>query len=122
MNIKLSLIIIFFFCAFFSPFSLLAADGKEFDELIKINASDGINQKEAYVIARAFFLSEISGCGFPDEPVKQSGYWVSQTHVGLAGVSGEPIFIDINTGTATWKNRSSVVELTLTELKKKNNK
>ncbi|NTV66305.1 MAG: hypothetical protein HGB06_01195 [Chlorobaculum sp.] len=122
MDIKQSLIIIFFFCALFSPFSLFAEEGNEFDALIKINASDGINKKEAYIIAKAFFLSEISGCGFPDEPVKKSGYWVSETHIGLAGVCGEPIFIDINTGTSTWKNKSSVVELTLTELKKKNNK
>lgn len=122
MTIRISLITISFFCALFSMFLLAGAGGGDFDELKKIKTSDGINQKEAYIIAKAFFLTEISGCGFPDEPVKQSGYWVSQTHIGLAGVCGEPIFIDINTGNATWKNKSSVVELTLRELKKKSRK
>lgn len=115
MIIKVLLTTIFYFCAVFFP--LAVAEEGDFNELKKINASDGINQQEAFVIAKAFFLSEISGCGFPDEPVKQSGFWVIQTHIGLAGLSGEPIYVDINNGAITWKGDKGVVKMTLKELK-----
>jgi hypothetical protein len=119
MSMKISFITILLLCTLFSTVSLLASEGDDFSELKKINAFDGIIQKEAYAIAKAFYLSEISGCGFPEEPVKKSGYWVSQTHVGLAGEYGEPIFIDVNTGAVTWKNKSTIIKLTLPELKNK---
>jgi hypothetical protein len=122
MSMRISLITIFFLCTIVSGFFSAVVEGDEFDELTKINASNGINKQEAYIIAKAFFLSEISGCGFPDEPVKQSGYWVSGTRIGLDGSYGEFIYIDINTGTITWKNESSVVKMTLKELIKRSQK
>jgi len=91
----------------------------DFKELNTVNSGDGINKEEAYVIAKAFFWSNISGCGFPEIPVKEGNNWVSQTRIGYAGVSGEPIYIDVTNGIITWGDKHSVVSLE--ELKSKSN-
>jgi len=90
----------------------------DFDALKTVEASDGINQSEAYTIAKAFFWSKISGCGFPDDSVSQNSFWVSKTRIGYAGVPGESIYINKETGTITWGDKTKTV--TLEELKKTN--
>ena len=88
----------------------------DFDALQNVEVSDGINQSEAYTIAKAFFWSNISGCGFPDEPTSENNFWVSKTRIGYAGIPGESIFINKETGTITWGDKIKTV--TLEELKK----
>ena len=87
---------------------------KDFDALKKVEAEDGISQSEAHTIANAFFWSNISGCGFPEEPISENNHWVSQTHVGYAGLPGGPIYIDKKTGAITCGNKT----ITLEELRK----
>lgn len=89
---------------------------EDIDALKTVEIADGINQSEAYIIAKAFFWSKISGCGFPDKPVSQNNFWVSKTRIGYAAVPGEPIFIDKNTGTISWGDK--IKKVTLEELKK----
>lgn len=88
----------------------------DFMELIKVDAADGIDRSEAYVIAKVFFWSSISGCGFPEQPASENGHWISQTHIGYAGLPGPPISIDKATGTVSWDNGAKLI--TLEELKK----
>lgn len=88
----------------------------DFVALKKVDAADGINQSEAYTITKAFFWSKISGCGFPDEPTSEDSFWVSKTRIGYAGISGESIFINKETGAITWGDKTKTV--TLEELKK----
>ena len=83
----------------------------DFDALQNVEVSDGINQSEAYTIAKAFFWSNISGCGFPDEPTSENNFWVSKTRIGYAGIPGESIFINKETGTITWGDKTKPVTL-----------
>ena len=104
---------------FFSLIFGLSIAGTYEDDFIalqKVDTADGINQEEAYVIAKAFFWSKISGCGFPIKPIKEGGFWVSKTRVGYAGVPGDPIYINEKTGNIKWGNKNS--SITLDELKK----
>ncbi len=91
---------------------------EDFDALKTVEAADGISQSEAYTIAKAFFWSNISGCGFPEVPSSQNDFWVSKTRIGYAGLPGESIFINKNTGTITWGDKTKTV--TLEDLKKTN--
>lgn len=75
---------------------------EDFDALKMVEVSDGISRSEAYTIAKAFFWSNISGCGFPDEPRIENDFWVSKTRIGYAGLPGDSIFINKKTGTITW--------------------
>jgi hypothetical protein len=93
---------------------------EDFDALKMVEAKDGISQSEAYTIAKAFFWSNISGCGFPDEPSSEDEFWVSKTTIGYAGLPGDSIFIDKKTGTITWGDKTKTV--TLEELKKTKSK
>lgn len=88
----------------------------DFKALQVVDATDGISQGEAYIIAKAFFWSKISGCGFPDKPIKAGGFWVSKTRVGYAGTPSEPIYINAKNGDITWGNKKK--EITLDELKR----
>ena len=84
---------------------------EDIDALEKIEAIDGINQSEAYTIAKAFFWSNISGCGFPLEPTSERNYWVSQTLIGVAGLPGNRILIDKKTGAVTWGDKAKSITL-----------
>lgn len=76
-----------------------------------VDASDGINKAEAHLIARAFFWSNISGCGLPHEPEDQGRYWVSKTAIGYAGLPGDPIYVDKKTGAITWDHKAKPMPL-----------
>lgn len=82
----------------------------DFDTLQNVEVSDGINQFEAYTIAKAFFWSNISGCGFTDEPTSENNFWVSKTRIGYAGIPVESIFINKETGTITWGDKTVALE------------
>ena len=100
----------------FCGLSVAGTYDDDFKALSKVDASDGINEEEAHVIAEAFFLSKISGCGYPEKPVREGGFWVSKTRIGYAGQLGDSIFIEVGTGTITWGNKNNPT--TLDELRK----
>lgn len=67
--------------------------------LAGVSSADGIDRKEAGLIARAYFMLDVSGCGFPAEPERDGAWWTSVAHVGYAGQpDSEPIRIDARTG------------------------
>jgi len=116
---KIILIIILFTIIIYSIINaeiFAATYQDDYDALNKINVTDGINQTEAYIIAKAFFWSKISGCGFPDKPIKVKETWVSKTRIGYVGKQGASIIIDNKSGTVTWANKI----VTLEEIRKSN--
>jgi hypothetical protein len=109
-------------CAVSQESAVAGTYEEDFNALQAVRADDGISSSEAYVIAKAFFWSNISGCGFPDEPQEQNGSWVSKTYIGYAGQPGDPIYVNKATGDITWGEKTS--SLSLNELKqfKSNNR
>ncbi|MEY2486296.1 MAG: hypothetical protein QOH39_1944 [Verrucomicrobiota bacterium] len=59
-----------------------------------IDTRRSIGEFDAYLLAWAYFLSHISGCGFPELPRDAGDYWVAQTRVGIAGQPGPEIIIE----------------------------
>ena len=87
---------------------------KELDPLQKVDATNGIDQAEAYIIAEDYFIYHISGCGYPAEPESENENWVSKTQIGIVGKPGPPILINKETGAIFWhdpKNSISLEEL-----------
>jgi hypothetical protein len=77
----------------------------------RLDASNGINKDQAYLITRAFFWTNISGCGFPFEPEDKGQFWVSKTAVGYAGAPAAPIYVDKRTGAVSWDKKGKQVSL-----------
>ena len=77
----------------------------------QLDASNGINSEQAYLIARVFFWTNISGCGLPFEPEDGGKYWVSKTAVGYAGAPAAPIYIDKRTASVSWDKQRKQVSL-----------
>lgn len=69
---------------------------------LKIKLADGIDKKEAYILADAYFGAYISGCGFASQdPIDQGNKWEIKTFFGYAAQPYDSIFIDKATGTIT---------------------
>ena len=83
----------------------------DFKALEQVEVTDGINKSEAFVIAKAYFWSKISGCGYPKQPISENGRWVSETLVGIAGMPGELIFVDKESGEVFSENGNKTVSL-----------
>jgi hypothetical protein len=67
--------------------------------LADVNASDGIDQREADGIAWAYFLGYVSGCGGPDKGSMVDGEWVIPVALGFGGrPMDSPIRINAKTG------------------------
>lgn len=76
-----------------------------------VNANDGIDQAEAYVIAEAYFYYQISSCGYAAEPESDVGNWISKTRIGIVGKSGPPILINKQTGDIFWEEPTNSMSL-----------
>ena len=76
-----------------------------------IKTADGISRSEAGIISKLFFLSNISGCGFPEQPYDKDNYWISRTRIGYAGTPGALIYIDKKTGAITWNDNETTLEV-----------
>lgn len=79
--------------------------------LCEVDSSDGINQAEAYIVDEAYFLYQISGCGYAAEPVSEDKNWMSKTQIGIVGKPGPPIYVNKETGDITWGNPKKAVSL-----------
>jgi hypothetical protein len=67
--------------------------------LAAVSSADGIDRSEARMIAGAYFMLDVSGCGFAGEPERDGDSWTSVAHVGYGGQPDpEPIRIDARTG------------------------
>src|SRR5207244_8933527 len=63
-------------------------DVDRFAAAARIDTRKPIGEFDAYVLAWAYFLSHISGCGFPELPRDAGDHWLAQTRVGIAGQPG----------------------------------
>ena len=78
----------------------------------EVDASNGIDQNEAYLIAKTFYYSErLIGCGMALPPIDKGSYWLSETAVGYFAEPGTPIKIDKRDGTATWDESAHPLSL-----------
>ena len=66
-----------------------------------ITLEDGIDPKEASLLADVYFTAYISGCGGTDKPVDIGHAWEIKTVFGVAAQPYAPVFIDKKTGTIT---------------------
>ena len=67
-----------------------------------IEPEDGIDQKEAWAIAKFYFYSTGNLCGMAREPIKEGELWKSELLYGIAGTPIAPILVDAKTG-AVWQ-------------------
>jgi hypothetical protein len=72
-----------------------------FTAATRIDTRTPISEFDAYLLAWAYFLSRISGCGFPELPKDAGDHWIAQTRVGIAGQPGPHIIIE-KSGGATY--------------------
>jgi hypothetical protein len=63
-----------------------------------VTLEDGVDAREAEVLAVAYFHSYISGCGAVGAIVDRGDAWEAETWVGIAARRDESIFIDKTTG------------------------
>ena len=73
-----------------------------------VTLEDGIDQKEASLLAGAYFTAYISGCGGTDEPIDIGHAWEIKTVIGVAAKPYAPIFIDKKTGKITCSKGPSI--------------
>ena len=117
------LILMFVSFVFFGCASTSTVSDDSYQDEVKaiheVDASDGIDQSEAYVIAKTMFYSSPPiGLGMAPIPHREGNSWVSETAEGFFAEPGEPIYVDRETGTATWKTRDDGIKsFTLDELK-----
>ena len=108
-------LLIFSLAFVLSPAFVAAASSQDnIDPLQTVDATNGIDQAEAYIMAEAYFIYHISGCGYPAEPESANENWASKTQIGIVGKPGPPIFINKETGDIFWddpKNSISLGEL-----------
>ena len=64
----------------------------------RVDVRKPIGEYEAYVLASAYFFSQISLCGRAYLPKRRGDVWVADTTVGYPGGAGRPIFVDARTG------------------------
>ena len=81
------------------------------DSLHTVNASNGIDKAEAYLIAEAYFFYQISSCGYPAEPESDVENWISKTRIGVVGKAGPPILINKRNGDIFWEESTNSMSL-----------
>ena len=64
----------------------------------RVDIRKPIGEFEAYALARAYFLTQVSGCGAPDLPKDAGDRWESETKEGFAATPGPRIIVEKRTG------------------------
>jgi hypothetical protein len=78
----------------------LVKNGKE---ILAIKPTLVMPKETAEKIMWFYFLHNISGCGFPSEPVDEGEYWTSIPRVGYAGQADkDPIRLHKRSGRISW--------------------
>jgi hypothetical protein len=73
------------------------------------SVADGVDQREANLLAQAFFLWKVGACGFAEAPEDAGGEWHSHPRIGYAGQPGSDIIrIDKRTGTVSYASEPPV--------------
>jgi hypothetical protein len=66
--------------------------------LRSVELADGIDEREATILADEYFHTYVSGCGVIGRVLERESYWEAETYVGYAAAPGEPVRIDMLTG------------------------
>jgi len=78
-------------------------------QLQNVTIDDGINSKEANIIAQIYFLRFGPSCGMAMPVTDDGGSWISTTYIGIGGTeTHEPIRIDKHTGHVTWSSGPTI--------------
>ena len=78
-------------------------------QLRNITIEDGIDSKEANIIAQSYFLEFGPGCGMAIQATDDGRSWIVKTYIGYAGTeTREPIRIDKYTGQVSWSNGPTI--------------
>ena len=78
-------------------------------QLQNVTVDDGINSKEANIIAQSYFLRFGPTCGMAMQTTDDGKSWIAKTYIGYAGTeTREPIRIDKQTGQVTWSNGPTI--------------
>ena len=70
-----------------------------------INILDGVNKKEARVIANQYFWNYISNCGHTGEIIENQNRYSIKTHIGITGAESQKIItVTKNGGVSSGKD------------------
>jgi hypothetical protein len=64
------------------------------DAFDSVNVADGVDAREAKVLAQIYFGRVYGGCGVISEAIDANSNWKFQTYVGIAGIERDPILVD----------------------------
>ncbi len=81
---------------------------KELSDLENIRVEDGVSQEEAAILAQAYFVNFVSGCGSAAFPDDRGDSWAFQARKGLAGVVAGEVFIDKKNGTISFAGNPTI--------------
>ena len=70
--------------------------------------ADGIDESEAFILAKHYFTWEFGFCGFVDLPEKQNDEWVVQIAAGRDARPQPPVFISTKSGALRCEGHPSV--------------
>jgi hypothetical protein len=73
------------------------------DRIAAITVEDGIDEREALIIATAYLYRHITGCGHPGHLRRKGGYWVSRPLLGYSAERAQHrLRIDAVSGAVSW--------------------
>ncbi|MHC5082930.1 MAG: hypothetical protein ACYTET_03195 [Planctomycetota bacterium] len=70
---------------------------QEFNLPSDVNFEDGINKNEAEILANAYFMHYVNGCGGAYPAINEGQRWRVETFVGYGGQPSYPIYIEKET-------------------------
>jgi hypothetical protein len=89
------------------PVARTGGDAASLASASQVNITDGIDVREAQLLASAYFHRHISGCGYVGIPQRRGHRWIARAFAGYAGTPRGIIEIDDRTGAASWKDAAA---------------
>jgi hypothetical protein len=87
---------------------------REHEEALRsVDPQDGIDEREAGLLADGYFGTYISGCGVVGPVTVHDDRWEVIPYVGIAALPGPPIRIDVRTGETSWPAGPTVTATSL---------
>lgn len=81
--------------------------------LRSVEPADGIDEREARLLAGEYFMTYISMCGVVGSVLPRDPCWEVTPHIGYVGAPAEPIRIDMRTGITSWTRGPTVTATSL---------
>jgi len=80
-------------------------------KLASVNMSDGIDEREAIVLAHLYFENRFGACGGARLVGKTNELWQFETAIGIAGAPGPWIYVAAKNGWITCDGEPTVKDL-----------